>query len=300
MNLKQRMCTILSLVFVLVAMLSGCDNTRYVESKNIIEASELSKQLGNSNVIVIDARSKEDYNKGHLDGAISLTADELSIKEPFPGLIASKEQVEKVLCSKGISNDSTLYIYDNKGGVYSARVWWVLKAYGHENVKVINNGQKALELEKMKMSLDIPKLVATSYEAKEIDKDMLVDKEYVKAVISNENIKIIDVRSAAEYDEGAIPKAILYPHTKNLYTDGSFKSSKNIYLSYNELGLKRDDEVILYCKTSFRATQTALLLKEAGFTNIKVYDGAWVEWSNGDMPVEEEKQPIVNTTQDAS
>ncbi|GKX32042.1 hypothetical protein SH1V18_45220 [Vallitalea longa] len=298
---KHKRGILIPLLIVFVLLFTSCNKTSYEGSNNVVEPTEVKETMNNSDVIVIDARSEEDYAKGHLEGAISLNPDKLTISEPVNGMLAPKEQVEEVLSEKGISNDSTVYIYDNSGGVYSGRVWWVLKIYGHENVKVINNGQKGLELANLPMSLEVPELSSTDYVAKDADEDMIATMDYVKAIAENDKSKekIIDVRSKAEYDEGAIPNAIFYPHTKNLYTDGTFKSARDTYLFYNDLGLEKDDTIILYCKSSFRAAQTALILDEAGFENVKVYDGAWLEWSSGDMPTEKE-ETTVPSAQDAS
>lgn len=287
---------------LLIVFLSGCTKTTYEGSNNIIEPSEIGAQLGNAKVIVIDARSKEDYDKGHLVGAVNLMPSELSTTEPIPGMLLPKDDIEKVLSSKGISNDSILYVYDNNSGVNASRVWWTLKVYGHEAVKVINNGEKGIVLEGLELTLEIPNLESTDYVAKDPETSRIAYLDEVKSIAEDAStkVKLVDVRSAAEYDEGAIPKAILYPHTNNLYTDGSFKSARTTYLSYKEIGLEKDDEIILYCKTSFRAAQTALLLEEAGFTNVKVYDGAWVEWSQGDMPTETQNEKVETTVKDAS
>ncbi|PKM51919.1 MAG: hypothetical protein CVV02_04730 [Firmicutes bacterium HGW-Firmicutes-7] len=299
MKLKKYIM-VLSLLFV-VLMFASCTQTAYTQSNNIIEPGEVKNEIGKAQIIVVDARSKEDYDKGHIKGAIHLEPSELSTTRPVLGKLRSKEDIEKVLSSKGVSNESILFVYDNNGGVNASRVWWTLKGFGHEQIKVINKGEKGLLEEKIEVSLEVPTLAKTTYVAADFNDGMIVELEEMKIITSDENsqVRIIDVRSTAEYDEGAIPKAILYPHTKNLYTDGAFKSGKNIYLSYNDFGLDKDDPIILYCKTSFRATQTAVLLEEAGFTNVKVYDGAWEEWSK-DMPQEKKEEKQVTTTQDAS
>ena len=98
--------------------------------------------------------------------------------------------------------------------------------------------------------------------------------------------------------QGVCSFAINY--TENLYKDGAFKSKRTIELNYKDLGLNKDDEIILYCKSSFRATQTAALLMEAGFEKVKVYDGAWLEWQNQGMPKKESAPKVVPTEQDAS
>ena len=296
----KKMISVVLMLSLLVS-LSACNKTDYTDSERVIEASALGKVMSDSNVVVIDARSKEDYDKGHLEGAMHLPPSKLTVSEPISGLIAQKEQVEEVLGTNGIANDTEVIVYDNAGGVYAGRVWWVLKAYGHENVKVVNNGEVAIFNAGLSLTLDVPSTEVTVYTAKELDTDMIASLEDV-AAIADGSVKgcIIDVRSQAEYDEGAIPSAVLYPHTKNLYTDGTFRSARDIYLDYNDLGLSKEEPIILYCKSSFRATQTLLLMEEAGYNNVKVYDGAWLEWSTKDMPKEEKVETTVPSSQDAS
>lgn len=298
-QVKKVLAVVLLFSVLLVAV--SCNQTEYKDSDNIIEASELEALLTQDDTVVIDARSLEDYAKGHLEGAIHLEPSELTITEPVPGLLAPKETIEKVLGEKGISNSSKVYIYDNNGGVYAGRLWWVLTVYGHEQVKVVNNGEKAIVDAGLKLTLDIPAVTATTYVAKEVNEEMIATIDEVLSVVEGTvKATIIDVRSKAEYDEGAVPTAILYPHTKNLYADGSFKSSRDTYLDYHDLGLERDEAIILYCKTSFRATQTLLVLEEAGFTNVKVYDGAWSEWSVKDVPKAETQESVTPSASDGS
>ena len=274
------------LVFSLFIMLtlSACGiDTTYPGTMNVVEASKVGEEyLSSPKVIVIDARGQEAYEKGHLKDAIQLSPAELVVETPVPNTLAAKDQVEKVLSDKGISNDSVVYIYDDNGGVNAGRVWWTLKVYGHENVMIVNGGASALVNEGLVITKDVLATTKSKYVAKEADQSMMVTFEEVKAQAESpaENVKILDVRSVAEYEAGFIPGAILYPHTKNLYKDGTFMSSRDIGLFYKDLGLEKDETIILYCKTSFRATQTAALLQEAGYENVKVYDGAWLEWES--------------------
>lgn len=294
MNIMIKKGAILALVFVVLLTIVGCNTTTYNESPHIIEASQLGPLLSKDDVVVIDARSEEDYAKGHLAGAINLTSAEVSISEPVPGIIAPKEQVEAVLGSKGITPDSEVYIYDNKDGIYAARIWWVMKVYGHENVKVVNGGEVAIVKEGLELSMNIPEIEPVQYTAKDMNTSMIATTDEVLEVVEGiEQAKILDVRSNAEYAEGTIPTSILYPHTNNVYTDGTFKSSRDTYNDYSDLGLNSDDTIIIFCKTSVRAAQTALLLEEAGYENIIVYDGAWLEWSTKDVPMQEQSDEVV-------
>ena len=129
-------------------------------------------------------------------------------------------------------------------------------------------------------------LTPTTYTAQEANLSTYASIDDVLAVVENENsdVRIIDVRSAAEYAEGTIPGSTLYPHTLNTNEDGTFKSPWEIYLDYEDKGFERDEEIYVFCKSSVRATQTLMLLEEAGYENVKVYDGAWLEWSEKDVP----------------
>lgn len=289
------------LTVVLLLALVACNQTEFKTSAHFVEASDLAGLMKDPLAVVIDARPADTYAKGHLQNAISLPPDLLSVNEPVSGLIASKAQVENVLGKLGINNNAKVYIYDNNGGVSAGRVWWVLKAYGHEAVKVVNNGESAILKAKLPVSADVPAAKSATYTAKALDDSMYASQDEVKDVVNgNKKAVLLDVRSAAEFAEGAIPKAVLYPHTRNLYSDGTFKSSRDTWLDYHDLGLKRDDSIILYCKTSYRATQTMMVLKEAGFTNVQIYDGAWVEWSVGNQPAAKPADAAKPTKQDAS
>lgn len=294
---------LLFLVAVLVmGAFAGCAaKSTYENGTNIVEASEVAALMEQGNVVVIDARTAEEYAKGHLEGSVHLDPAELTISEPVKAMIAPKETIEKVLGAKGISETDTVLIYDNKGSVYAGRIWWTMKTYGHEDVRLINGGEAAIVKAGLPLSNQATTPAAKTYTAKALDTDRYASKEEVEALIASEeeNCVILDVRSAAEYSEGYVTNAVLYPHTKNYYSDGTFKNTQAISLDYKDLGIEKDTLVVAYCKSSYRATVTAALLEEAGFKKVKVYDGAWLEWSaTGVVEKPEPSAPI--TSQDAS
>jgi len=295
---------LLFLVAVLVmGTFAGCAaETSYKGATNFVEASEVAALMEQDNVVVVDARYAEDYEKGHLAGSVNLNPKEkLMISEPVKGMIPSKEMVEEVLGTNGISETDTVLIYGNHGGIYAARVWWTMKTYGHEDVRIINGGEAAIVQAGLPLTKEMPMLTEKTYTAKELDADRYATKEEVEALIASEeeNCVILDTRSAAEYSEGFITNAVLYPHTKNYYADGTFKNVQAITLDYKDIGIEKDTLVVAYCKSSVRATLTAALLEEAGFKKVKIYDGAWLEWSaTGVVEKPETSAPI--TTQDAS
>ncbi|MDH8679552.1 rhodanese-like domain-containing protein [Fusibacter bizertensis] len=284
--MTKRQLRILAMIVIMASLLAltacGIDTT-YPGDLNVIEATAAIDALNaNPKVIVIDARGEEAYNNGHLEGAICLSPLALVAESPIPMTLIDKTGFESIMSANGIANDSIVYIYDDNGGVNAGRIWWTMKVYGHDQVMLINGGASELVKAKGKLTADATKLSETSYNASEANTNMIATFDEVSTFAETpvEGVKLLDVRSAAEYAEGYIPGAILYPHTKNLYKDGTFMSSRDLGLFYKDAGFEKSDTIIVYCKSSFRATQTVALLQEAGYTNLKVYDGAWIEWSS--------------------
>jgi thiosulfate/3-mercaptopyruvate sulfurtransferase len=300
LNMKKSL-SILTLLLMVSMLVVGCVNdTSYSGTMNIVDASQVKSTYGD--VVMIDARGQEAYDKGHFENALCLAPSDLVVDKPVKATLAPKAKVERVLSKLGIKNEDTLYIYDDNGGVNAGRVWWTLKVYGHENVLIVNGGTDALLKSGLQATKALPEITESDYSAKEADMTLIASYDEVKAVSEDENsiVKIIDVRSIAEYEVGNIPGAILYPHTNNLYKDGTFKSARDTYLFYSDKGIKRDDPLILYCKSSFRATQAVAVLQEAGYENVKIYDGAWLEWSSKGGPTESQTEKAPITVQDGS
>lgn len=275
------------LMILVIGVLSSCAvNTSYDGSKNIIEASAALAKASEQGVVFVDARSPEEYAKGHMSTAISLTPSAVSIDTPVPAMLAPREQIESVLSAKGIKPSDTVILYDDNKGVSAGRVWWTLKVYGHEKALIVNGGAAALVNAGAPLSADVFRLTPSTYQAKDADMTMIATYEEVKKISQNpqDGVVLLDVRSDAEFAEGFIPTAKHRPHTKNLYKDGTFLSARDVRLFYQDLGIRLEDEIILYCKSSYRATQAAALLEEAGFTKVRIYDGAWLEWEQLEGP----------------
>lgn len=284
MTKRHLQIMLITLLIVSMGLLTACMNvTAYPGTMNVVEASKAIEDIiGNPKVIVVDARGKEAYDKGHLSGAINLSIEEMVVETVVPNMLPDQPTFEKLMSDKGISNDSIVYVYDDNGGIFAGRLWWTMRVYGHENVMIINGGSSEIVKAKGPLSAETTVLEKTEYIAKAPNLEMVATFEEVEAIANTpvEGVKLLDVRSPAEYAEGFIPGAVLYPHTQNLYKDGTFMSSRDLGLFYKDAGFSKDDLIIIYCKTSVRATQTAALLEEAGYMNLKVFDGAWLEWSS--------------------
>jgi thiosulfate/3-mercaptopyruvate sulfurtransferase len=280
--------TILAVLTVLITIVfTGCANYDFAPTEQYIVTPDEALKLVEEGAILVDAQSSEEYGLSHIEGAVNIPMAALTISEPYSNMLPEKEQVEQVMSAAGLTENDTILVYDNQSNMQAARIQWTLNMFSNTNIKVVSGGLVALKEADAKATAEATTLEATTYTAGEMQKKLIVNLDYVKAQINNpdENTVIIDTRSTEEYYEGTIPGSVHIEYVLNNYATGEYKSPRDIQLTYLDEGLLPDTKIILFCKTSVRAAQTYTALKDAGFKDVRVYDGAWLEYSDVEQPL---------------
>ncbi len=247
----------------------------------IVTAEEaLGLLAGGGNVVLVDANTGVNYKKRHAAGAVSIPRTAIVVNEPVPNMLAPAAQIEEVMAAAGIGNDTLVLAYDDNRNMDAARLWFTLKAYGHDSVKVVSGGLAALAAAGAEVTKAAPSPAPAVFKAGPLRKDMLISSREVRARVENppKNYVLIDTRSLEEYNAGSVPGSILLNFTGNNFADNTFRPVNQIRIRYLEEKIDYDDEIAMYSKTSIRGAQTYLVLYNAGYRNLKLYDGAWVEW----------------------
>ncbi len=297
--MKKRLLIILSAL--ILSSLSACANYDFGETGQYIVTADEVESLVADGAIVVDARSAEDYLVDHLAGAINIPMGALVVNEPYANMLPEADQIEMVMGAAGVSENDTLLIYDNSNNMLAARVQWTLNMYSNFNVKVISGGYQALINEGLEMNTTNTTLPETVYTAGEYQKTLITSLAYINSTLNipDENIVIIDTRSAEEYNAGTIPGVLHKEYVWTMYANGVYKTVDDLQSTYLDEGLMPDTRIILFCKTSVRAAQVYTALKDAGYTDVRIYDGAWLEYSElGEVWVPSSN--ITPTKQDAS
>ena len=309
MSIKRPWKTLIALLLLLSSAfsLTACNTSTYAESgKKIVPAMPAEKYaayLGKDQVTIVDMQSAEDYAAGHVAGAVNITQEDIVINIPVKNMLTSKNKLQKLLSERGIGNGTTLVVYDDNR-MNAARFFWTMLMYGSQNVVVVDGGLAALKAAGNTLTAALPEIVPADYVAGEKDTAWLATAEDVLSQVNepDKNTILLDVRTDAEYQtSGKIPSSVMWDYADNFYKDGTFKTIETTRINYLNQGIRPENNIILYCQTSMRAAPVFLRLYDAGYRNLKIYDGAYLEWSsNPNYPIDVPSGTVAPSNKDAS
>jgi thiosulfate/3-mercaptopyruvate sulfurtransferase len=226
----------------------------------------------------------------------------LTTSDPYDNMLPDKSQIEDVMGAAGITENDTILVYDCTANMQAARVQWTLNYYNNFNIRVISGGLEALVRAGAETSTEAAVLPAAEYRCGDKQRKLLVNYDYIQSLIDTpeEGTVIIDTRSNEEYYAGTIPGSIHIEYIWNNYANGEYKIPRDLQSTYLGKDVDPGMKIILFCKTSVRAAQTYSALKDAGYQDVRVYDGAWLEYSDLQDPATAPEATTVPTVQDAS
>lgn len=291
MNIYKRNFIIV-LSSILIFVTAACSFINYSESDSlIVNVKDVNDKL-NKGYILVDAQKASSYKKEHIKSAVNIERKAIMIKAPVANSLATAAIVADAAGSVGISETSNLVIYDDNKNMDSSRLYWTLKIWGHKgDINIVSGGFSSLVDGGFTISTEIPAVQVEKYTTSPLDNSMMATKDYILKMIDDpeDNFVLIDVRSDEEFNAGTIPGSIHINHEKNLFLNeekgSTFRPVSHNRIVYKELGITPDSEIVLYCKSSVRAANSYVALYNAGYRNLKVYDGAWLEWVSEKLPV---------------
>lgn len=278
-------------------------SNEYAHPEYLVDTQWVADHLDDPNVRIVE--SDEDYllyETGHIPNAVKVDWF-TTLQHPVRRDFLTKEAFEEMCSDLGISNDTTVVFYGDKGNWFATYALWLFRYYGHENLKIMNGGRAKWEKEGRPMTKEVPETQKTTYRAKDPDPSVRAFREDVFEHIEA-GLPLVDVRSPEEYrgellhmpgypQEGAtrgghIPGAASIPWSRATNEDGTFKSPEELRQLYEGQGVTPDREVIAYCRIGERSSHTWFVLTHLlGYPDVKNYDGSWTEWGNlVDAPIE--------------
>jgi len=269
----------------------------YAHPEALVETDWLAEHAGDPNVRVFEVDvDTTAYDQGHVAGAIGLNWKTDLQQHPVRDLL-SKSQLEALLSRSGVASDTTIAIYGDNNNWFAAWFFWLLKYYGHADVRLVNGGRAKWLAEQRPTTTAITAFTATRYSAKSPDPSVRALREYVLDTVEKNGKKLVDVRSPKEFSgellapenlpqEGAqraghIKGAVNVPWATAVAEDGRFKAADELERIYGDKGLDGSTETIAYCRIGERSSHTWFVLKYLlGHEKVRNYDGSWTEYGS--------------------
>ena len=295
---------VLLILAVTAVAVTACNTSEYAESGNIIvPAKDLQTYIGMDNVVIVDMQAEEDYAVAHVEGAVNIPVSEIMISVPVQNMLTSKSKLQKLLSAQGIGNETLIVVYDDNN-MSASRFFWTMLMYQNNNVLVVDGGLSAIKAAGYDLTDVVPDITTAEYVAADKDETWLATMADVQNQVNepDNNTILLDVRTDDEYyTNGKVPSSVMFDYYDNFYSDGTFKNIETTRINYMKEGIKTDDNIIIYCQTSMRAAAVFLRLYDAGYRNLRIYDGAYLEWSsNPNSPVDIPSGIVAPTNKDAS
>ena len=275
----------------------------------LISTTELTQHLTDPDWAIIDCRfsladperGRRDYAQAHIAGAIYAHLNEDLAGPIIPGvtgrhpLPAVDFAVDK-FSEWGISDRVQVVVYDDAGGAFAARLWWMLNWLGHDAVAVLDGGWPKWQSEGHETREGMA-FRASRHFVPHVRSDLLSTTADVESLQHDAASKLFDSRSAERYRgenetidpiAGHIPGAISAPYPDNLNPDGTLRPVEELRLRFAALlrGTPTD-HATFYCGSGVTAAHNILAVKHVGLGDAKLYAGSWSEWiTDARRPIE--------------
>lgn len=262
----------------------------------ILEPNTLESLLGSANLLVVDLTKPATYAEMHIPGAVYLDYGQIiALRKPTMGLLPETNVLEQCFSSIGIDDTVHVVAYDDEGGGKAGRLLWTLETMGHNRFSLLNGGLHAWANEGHALERTAVTPHSRPFKAHPTNAPV-ADAEYIKQHLNESGFSLLDARTPDEFNgvkryaekAGHIPGAVnmdwllALDQQRNL----RLKSADELESMLDELGIRKDQQVVTYCHTHHRSSLTYIMLKSLGFTRLKGYPGSWSDWGNrADTPI---------------
>jgi thiosulfate/3-mercaptopyruvate sulfurtransferase len=247
----------------------------------LVAPSWLQQQLGTPRLRLVDLRGAAAYASGHIPGAAHLELAALGSRVGgLDNVLLPPTEFGHLMARCGISNGDAVVVYDDQWGLAAARLAWALDRYGHDEVAVLDEGWDGWEGVGGAVARgDEP--IAPGHFGAVPRAHVYADRAWVTARVEAGDAVLLDTRTPAEFARGHLPGAIGWDWFNAVPAGGwgVSRDHEELRAEWRGLGLDPSREVIVYCRSGMRAAHTYLVLRNAGFERVRLYDGSWQEWS---------------------
>ncbi len=233
--------------------------------------------------------AKSEYDAGHIPGARFFDIDEISDhRSDLPHMAPPVEKFMSRLRAMGVGDGHQVVVYDGAGLMSAARVWWLFRLMGQENIAVLDGGLPKWQAEGREIE-DLPPVIRDRHMTVRVQNHLIRDVTQVSAAAKLHDHEIIDARSASRFAgaeaepreglrSGHIPGSRNVPFGMLLNKNGTMKSPEDCRAIFEAAGVDLSKPAITSCGSGVTAAILSLALERMGKKDHSLYDGSWAEW----------------------
>jgi thiosulfate/3-mercaptopyruvate sulfurtransferase len=269
---------------------------------DFVEVEWLVAHQGDPRMRIVDARSvphgafvampsgAEQFAAGHLPGAVHLDyAEDLSDPAtPYAMRVAPEDDFARVMGRHGIGDGALVVAYDAGTAPYAARIVWMLRYYGFTNAAVLAGGLPAWTAAGMPLSTEPPAIVPATFTPRRSDRLRATREEVLAIAEGREDAQLLETQRDQTYAQRDVDIQGAVRLSSNLLLEdargGRPASAETLQRLVRETGLDPHKRTVVSCGSGVSASGAWLALRRAGFDDIAVYDGSWMEWSHDALP----------------
>jgi len=265
----------------------------------LISTADLAARLDDPALVILDARhdlmqpetwGEAEYRAGHIPGARFVHVDhDLSApktgtngRHPLPPPATAAATFGRL----GIDAGKQVVAYDQGGGMFAARLWWMLRWLGHDAVALLDGGFAKWTRERRPVTTATPAARPTTFAIRHVGATASADD--VLASLADHSLTLVDARTPERFRgetepmdpvAGHIPGALNRPYAQNLTADGTWKSAAQLREEFGALlAATPPDKVVNHCGSGVTAGHNILAMEIAGLAGSRLYPGSWSEW----------------------
>jgi thiosulfate/3-mercaptopyruvate sulfurtransferase len=268
----------------------------------VVSTAWLAQHLGEPDLRVVDGswhmpQAKRDpareFIDAHLPGAVFFDIDGIADRASgLPHMLPSPEVFAKAVGALGIGDGDRVVVYDSRGVVSAARVWWTFRAFGHDAVAVLDGGLPKWRAEGRPVVSGAASPTARRFTPR-FRPELVRAVDQIKANLGTKREQVIDARSRGRFTGtepepraglrgGHIPGSLNLPYDELHATDGTLRPPAELRDAFVAARLDLGRPVVTTCGSGITASVLALALHRVGRPDVAVYDGSWTEWASRD------------------
>ncbi|MGC3940020.1 3-mercaptopyruvate sulfurtransferase [Roseobacter sp. EG26] len=268
------------------------------DPKTLVSTDWLAQHLKDPDLRILDASwylpemgrdAKAEYDAAHIPGARFFDIDEISDhRSDLPHMAPPVEKFMSRMRAMGVGDGHQVVVYDGAGLLSAARVWWLFRLMGQENVAVLDGGLPKWQAAGHALE-DMPPIIRDRHMTVRVQNHLVRDVTQVSAASKLEDHEIVDARAAVRFRgeapepreglrAGHIPGARNVPFTELLNADKTMKSPEACRAIFEAAGVDLSKPIITSCGSGITAAILALALERMGHSHWSLYDGSWAEW----------------------